>query len=93
MKGKLATSAIAGYNKRGQIWINRKVPKYYKGINVKARLLKHEKVERELRKKGIPYKHAHKVALREEHKGLTRRQIAKYEGLLGAIARHYPKRR
>lgn len=93
MKGKLASSALAGYGKRGRIWINKKVPHRYRGIAMRARLMRHEKVERELRTKcGLPYKQAHMLALKAEHEGLTKKQIAVYEGKLGAIARHYPKR-
>lgn len=91
MKGKLASSVLAGYGKRGRIWVNPKVPKRYRGINMRDRLYRHEKVERELRRKGLPYKVAHKLALKAEHEGLTRKQIAIYEGKLGAIARHHPR--
>lgn len=59
---------------------------------MRKRLLIHEKVERKLRQKGLTYKEAHKAALKAEHKGLTKKQIRIYEGKLGAIARHYPRR-
>ena len=75
-------SKLAGYNKRGEIWINKKVPR-----RLRARLRRHEEVEIGFRKKGMTYKQAHRLALKAEHRGLTRRQIAVYEGELGAIAR------
>jgi hypothetical protein len=60
---------------------------------VRRRLLIHEKTEIKLRKQGLPYKKAHKLATKAEHKGLTRRQIFIYEGKLGSIARWHPRRR
>jgi hypothetical protein len=85
------TSRLAGYGKRGKIRVNPKVPKVYKGIVVRSRLVTHEKVERKLRlRDGLTYIKAHAAALKAEHKGLTQHQISVYEGLLGSIARHYP---
>jgi len=81
-------SRLAGYGKRGRIWVNPNVPKQFR-----ARLIRHETVERQLRKQGMTYKQAHKKALEAEHKGLTRKQIACYEGKLGAIARWKPYKR
>jgi len=91
--GKLPQSKIAGYGKRGRTWINPKVPRRFKGIDVRRRLLIHEKTEIKLRKQGLPYKKAHKLATKAEHKGLTKRQIFIYEGKLGSIARWHPHRR
>jgi hypothetical protein len=82
-----AWSRIAGYTK-GKVWINKKVPK-----KLRKRLLTHEKTEVKLRKQGYTYKQAHKRALKAEHKGMTKRQIFKYEGKLGAIARWHPTRK
>jgi hypothetical protein len=90
---KLPVSRIAGYGKRWRIWINPKVPRKFKGINMRQRLKIHEKTEIKLRKQGLPYKKAHKLATKVEHKGLTRKQIRIYEGKLGAIARWHPKRK
>jgi hypothetical protein len=85
------TSRLAGYGKRGPVRINPNVPETYKGIQVRKRLITHEKVERKLRlKDGLTYLEAHAKALKEEHRGLNKRQVQVYEGLLGAIARHYP---
>jgi Mn-dependent DtxR family transcriptional regulator len=81
-------SRLAGYGKRGRIWVNPNVPKQFR-----ARLIRHETVERQLRKQGMTYKEAHRKALEAEHKGLTRKQIARYEGKLGAIARWKPYKR
>ena len=87
-------SRLAGYGRRGKIRINKHVPHTFKGIRMKARLIRHEKVERRLRcEEGLTYAQAHQVALIEEHKGLTQKQIAVYEGKLGAIARHHPYKR
>jgi hypothetical protein len=91
--GKLPFSKIAGYDGKGRIWVNPKVPSRFRGINVRKRLLTHEKTEIKLRKLGLPYKHAHKLATKVEHKGLSRKQVAVYEGLLGAIARWHPRKR
>ena len=82
-------SRLAGYSSRGKIWINSKI----KGADRK-RLKVHEKFEYAYRvKTGAGYKKAHKKALKVEHKGMTKRQIAKYSGRLGAIARWYPAKR
>lgn len=78
-------SRLAGYGKRGRIWINPAVPSEFR-----ARLRRHEVVERELRRRGYSYREAHKLALRAEHEGMSRREIARYEGKLGAIARWKP---
>ena len=94
MTGKHGVSVIAGYGSRGSIWINKHVPETYRGIDMRARLKCHERVERELRLKyGLSYRQAHKAALKPEHEGLTKKQIAIYEGKLGSIARHHPRRR
>jgi hypothetical protein len=85
---------LAGYGKRGPIRINRNVPKSFRGIKVRSRLLRHERVERKLRlKQGLPYRKAHRLALKSEHKSLGKRQIAVYEGKLGSVARWKPKRK
>ena len=82
-------SKLAGYSSRGKIWINKKI----KGADRK-RILKHEKFEYAYRARtGAGWKQAHKKALKVEHKGMTKRQIAKYSGRLGAIARWYPVKR
>lgn len=85
------TSRLAGYGRAGPIRVNPHVPKTYKGIQVRKRLITHEKVERKLRlKDGLTYLEAHAKALKEEHRGLSKRQVQVYEGLLGSIALHYP---
>jgi hypothetical protein len=91
--GKLPYSKIAGYGKKGRIWVNPNVPWKFKGVDVRRRLLRHEKTEIKLRKEGLPYKLAHKLATKHEHKGLTRKQISIYEGKLGSIARWHPRKR
>jgi hypothetical protein len=84
-------SKLAGYGARGPIRVNPAVPKKHKGIDVRKRLVTHEKVERKLRlRDGLTYLQAHARALVEEHRGLTKRQVQVYEGILGAVARHYP---
>ena len=80
------TSRLAGYTK-GRIWINKRV----KGPDRK-RLLRHETKELALRKKGMSYKRAHKLAGKYETKGMTTKQILKYSGRLGAIARWHPRK-
>ena len=87
-------SKLAGYGKAGKIRVNKHVPTTYKGIRVRDRLLRHERVERKLRcEHGLTYAQAHKAALKEEHRGLTPGQIAQYEGKLGNIARNHPYKR
>jgi hypothetical protein len=87
MKGQ-GKSRLAGYGKRGPIYVNPNVPVKYRGIDMKRRLLRHEVVERRLRQKlGLSYREAHRLALKAEHEGLTKRQICIYEGKLGSIAR------
>lgn len=85
-------SRLAGYGKKGRIWVNPKVPKKFRGINVRKRLISHEKAEIKFRKAGLSYRKAHKRALKVEHKGLSKRQIWVYEGKLGSIARWHPRR-
>lgn len=90
-KALKGTSRLAGYGERGKIFVNKHVPTQFKGIHMKERLLRHEKVERRLRKEeGLTYHEAHKQALKAEHKGMGKKQIATYEGKLGSIARHQP---
>jgi hypothetical protein len=61
---------------------------------MKARLERHEKVERKLRlQEGLTYHEAHHIALGKEHKGLTRHQVQVYEGKNGAIARWKPEKK
>jgi len=81
-------SRLAGYNKSGCVWINPNVPH-----NMRSRLRTHESVEFALRQQGKSYREAHRQALKAEHKGMSRCEIAHYEGKLGAIARHKPVRR
>ena len=83
-------SRLAGYGRRGRIRINRHVPRSFRGIKVRSRLLRHEKVERRLRRSGLSYRKAHRKALKSEHKGLSKKQIAIYEGKLGSVARWKP---
>jgi hypothetical protein len=87
-----STSRLAGYGRTGRIWLNKNVPVTFKGIKVRARLKTHEEKELRLRKQGYSYTEAHKVALKAEHKGLTQHQISVYNGILGAIAKHRPRR-
>ena len=81
-------SRLAGYDKHGKIWINPNVPR-----SMRSRLRTHETVEYTLRQQGMTYRSAHRKALEAEHKGLTRKGIARYEGKLGAIARYKPHKR
>ena len=78
---------MAGYGRRGPIRVNPHVPRSFRGIKVRSRLLRHEKVERKLRRSGMSYRRAHRRALKSEHRGLSKRQVSMYEGKLGSIAR------
>ena len=69
----------------GKIWINPAVPRC-----CRRRLRTHEKTEIKHRREGDSYIKAHNKALVVEHKGMTQRQISKYEGHLGAVARWHP---
>jgi hypothetical protein len=78
--------------------MNPKVPKTYRGIHMRVRLRRHERVERKLREgkgyrgsfKGekLSYRSAHRQALKAEHEGLTPHERQVYEGKLGSIARN-----
>jgi len=83
-------SRLAGYGRRGPIRLNPNVPKTFRKIKVRSRLMRHEKVERKLRRSGMSYRKAHRRALKSEHKGLTRKQVAIYEGKLGSVAHWTP---
>lgn len=94
MKGKSRLATHTG----GRIRVNRHVPvkpvKIGKSrISLRARLRRHERVEKKRMDAGLHYKKAHKMALKAEHKGLTKKQIQQYEGKLGSIARWKPPRR
>ena len=83
--------------RRGRTWVNRFVPRSItvgaKRIDPRAKLRIHERVERKLMKNGLSYAKAHKIALKSEHRGMTRHQVAVYEGYNGAVARWHPHRR
>lgn len=80
-------SKIATHGARGGIYISSRVPESWRGIDVKARLRRHERVEYHLMQQGLSYKEAHKKALKQEHKGLTKKQVQAYEGKIGSLAR------
>ncbi len=90
-------SKLAGYEtptgRLGKIWVNPNVPARVGNIKVRKSLRLHEETELKLRKQGVPYKQAHPKALQVEHRGLSANGIARYEGTLGAVARHHPYRR
>jgi hypothetical protein len=87
-------SKLAGYDKHGHIWVNSSVPERWQGHHMRHRLIRHESVEYALRKQaGYSYRDAHKMALRAEHKGMTKKEIQRYEGYLGSVAHHYPPKR
>ena len=83
-------SRLAGYGKRGPIRVNPHVPRSFRKIKMRSRLVRHERVERRLRRSGMSYRKAHRKALKSEHAGLTRKQVATYEGKLGSVARWKP---
>jgi hypothetical protein len=69
--------------RKGRIWLNPKL----KGEK-KRRVQRHMKVFRQLRKEGVSRSKAISEARRAEHKGMTKRQVQRYEGELGALARY-----
>jgi len=83
-------SRLAGYGKRGPIRVNPHVPRSFRKIKMRSRLVRHERVERRLRRSGMSYRKAHRKALKSEHAGLTKHQISVYEGKLGATSRWKP---
>lgn len=81
-------SRVATRGSRGGIYIHPKVPRSFKGITVRSRLVAHERTEYKLMQKGMSYRQAHAKALKVEHRGLSKKEIAVYEGKVGSIARH-----
>jgi len=69
--------------KKGRIWVNPKV----KG-DARRRVTRHMKVFKQYRKKGCSRHKAIMEARKAEHKGMTKKQVHKYEGKLGALARY-----
>ena len=90
-------STLAGFRKNGRLWVNKHIPESLtigkKRINPRAKLRKHERAEHTRMKKGVPYREAHQIALKDEHRGMTQHQIFVYEGHNGAVARWHPERR
>jgi hypothetical protein len=68
--------------RKGRVCINPAVPKKYR-----PKLKRHMRVFREARKKGLSRSKAIELAREAEHRGMSKKQIQKYEGELGAIAR------
>jgi hypothetical protein len=83
---KASSGRLGSYSKHGTIYVNPRIPKTYKGISMRSRVRTHEKVEYAERQKGASYKKAHKIALKAEHKNLTKTQVRQYEGKLGSIS-------
>jgi len=73
--------------KKGRIWLNPKL----KG-DKRRRVLRHMEVFKNLRKEGVSRTKAISEARKAEHKGMTKKQVQRYEGELGALAR-YGKRK
>jgi hypothetical protein len=69
--------------KKGRIWLNPKL----KGEK-KRRVQRHMKVFKQLRKEGVSRSKAISQARKAEHKGMTKGQVQRYEGELGALARY-----
>ena len=63
--------------------ISSRVPKKYR-----ARLHRHMRVFKEARKRGVSRSGAIRLARISEHRGMTRKQVQRYEGELGALARY-----
>ena len=83
-------SHLAGYTPSGRIVLNPHIPEKWRGISMRKRVRRHERVELHLRKKLHDYDHAHDMAVKAEHKGLSKKQIQQYEGKLGSISRLHP---
>jgi len=70
--------------KKGRIWLNPKL----KG-DKRRRVLRHMQVFKNLRKEGVSRSKAIGEARKAEHRGMTKRQVWRYEGELGALARYF----
>jgi hypothetical protein len=68
--------------KNGSIWINPDIQG-----EARTRVKRHMKVFQQSQKEGKLYKESIKLALKAEHKGMTKHQVFVYEGRLSAIAR------
>lgn len=69
--------------RKGRIWLNPKL----KG-DFRRRVLRHMEVFKNLRKEGVSRTKAISEARKAEHRGMTKRQVQRYEGELGALARY-----
>jgi len=69
--------------KKGRIWLNPKL----KG-DKRRRVLRHMQVFKKLRKEGVSRSKAIGEARKAEHRGMTKKQVWRYEGELGALARY-----
>lgn len=69
--------------KNGRVWVNPKLTG-----DARKRVTRHMKVFKQLRKKGCSRHKAIMMARKAEHKGMTKKQIHRYEGKLGALARY-----
>ena len=69
--------------KKGRIWLNPKL----KG-DKRRRVLRHMQVFKKLRKEGVSRSKAIGEARKAEHRGMTKKQVQRYEGELGALARY-----
>lgn len=77
---------LAGFKGKGDskhAWVNPKI----RG-ETRERLMRHQKTFLRERAKGASRTEAIQKARRAEHMGLTKKQIQRYEGKLGALARH-----
>lgn len=73
---------LAGFTKHGKPWVDPRI----KG-DKRRRIMRHQKTFLKERSKGKSKTVAIRAARKAEHKGLSKKQIQKYEGQLGAIAR------
>jgi hypothetical protein len=80
---------LAGFTSTGKPWVNQAV-KTEISKDAFNRVMRHQRVfMRKITdtKNPLSWTAARKVALKAEHKGMTKKQVARYEGRLGALER------
>lgn len=76
---------LAGFNKNGKPWVN-SVIKQQLGANTYNRIMRHQRAFYRAMKEGKSWTEARRIALKAEHKGMTKLEREEYEGRIGALA-------
>lgn len=75
---------LAGY-KHGRPYVAKRVKKEYP--EAVPKLMRHQKRFKQCRSNGMSRSASLREARKTEHRGMSKREIRRYEGRLGAIAR------